>query len=122
MVKIYHTPLLEYSIGFNGNMIYIDSQYNVSSETTVVFDLEHDYGMTKTINVKLTEGEQLQFVFCQPKGEPTIEENFEKLTHTRSLTNNGPIAQKLEIMPFLDSRCSDFKDPQNLMLGVGFRL
>ena len=72
MVKIYHTPLLEYSIGFNGNMIYIDCQYNVSSETF---------------------GKQLSV---------------------------GVSAHAELTMP--SYRLGNFKDPRNLMLGVGFRL
>lgn len=110
---VYHTPLLEYSIGLNGSMIYISCQYNILSETTVMIDLEYDYGMTKTIKVTFTEGERIQLISWPPDGKVTLDEDFEKVTYRRSLTNNGSITQKLEITPFLDSRCSDLVMPED---------
>lgn len=107
----YETPLRYFSIGFADRMIYINSHYNISSETTVRLCLEYDYGIIKTINITLKEGKQVEMMFWNPEGEPTIEDNFEKIPHKTSLVNNSSITQKLNVDPFGESSCSDLAMP-----------
>ncbi len=104
---VYENPLQSYSIGFNGDMIYITSNYNATFYNHISLRLHYDYGAIKYINVTFTEGEALSLVGWELSGDILLEENFEQVTHSSSFTNNTPLAQKFEIMPFLNSKCSD---------------
>ncbi|MDE6547475.1 MAG: hypothetical protein K2L22_00625 [Muribaculaceae bacterium] len=109
----YYTPVRHYSIGFYGGMIYITCHYNVVPEKTVRIYLEYDYGMTKTINVTMTEGKPIEMGVWMPDGEPTLDWDFENIPHRRSFTNNSSLTQNLQLDPFEDSRCSDQVIPKD---------
>lgn len=108
---VYENPRTWYSIGFVGEMIYISSHYNASlyADFSILFDYES--GDTKNINVTITEGEKLSVVSWTTNDNLRLEENFSQSTHVTSMTNNSSITQKLELMPFLNSRCSDMVMP-----------
>lgn len=108
---VYENPKLWYSIGFVGDMIYIRSNYNASSDTEFSLQLDYESGETKNIKVNISEGENLQFIFWTPRGDLKLDEDIDRVTHTTSLTNNSSLSQKMEIMPFLDSRCTDMAMP-----------
>ena len=109
---VYENPKTFYSIGFVGEMMYLTSHYNASDYDMFTIYMDYDYGVTKSINVTLTEGEKLQLVTWIPTGNMRIEENISKsVTYTTSLTNNSSLTQKLETYPLLDSRCSDMVMP-----------
>ena len=110
---VYHSPLLEYSIEFYGNTIYVSCLYNISSEENVTISLDYDHGIDKAIHITMTEGKHIELVSWSAEDEATLNENFEKITHKKTLNNKGPIAQKFEIKPFLDSKCSDVVTPDN---------
>lgn len=109
----YDTPVRHYSIGFYGGMIYITCHYNVLSEKSIRVYLEYDYGMTKTINVTMTEGKPIELGFWMSEGEPDLDLDFEKIPHRTSYTNNSSLTQKLQLDPFADARCSDQVIPED---------
>ncbi|MDE6340980.1 MAG: hypothetical protein K2K93_01555 [Muribaculaceae bacterium] len=108
---VYENPLRHYSIVFDGDMIYITSHYNASFADSFDLRLVYDSGTTKSINVQVEQGAQVERGFWQPSGDLKINENIEHETHRSSLTNNSSLVQKLEIMPYLDARCSDVANP-----------
>lgn len=108
---VYENPRTWYSIGFSGSMIYISSNYNATPYTAFTIRLDYETGESRFINVTLTEGEPLEFVFSAPESDLKIEENIEHQTRVASMTNNSSRTQKMEIMPFLESRCSDIVMP-----------
>lgn len=117
----YDTPCLYYSVGCYGGMLYIACHYNVLPERNIRVYLEYDYGMTKVINVKMTEGKPIEMEFDMTRGEPTVEWDFEKTTHRTSFTNNSSLTQKLQLDPFANSRCSDQVIPEDSWaLGLTF--
>ena len=103
---VYETPKRYYTIGFEGDMVYITSYYNASYAVSVMLSFDYEYGATKVIHLTLTEGERLEMVSWTLSGPMKLEENFGKSTHVASFTNNGPLAQQFGIMPFLQSNCS----------------
>lgn len=109
---VYENPKTFYSIGFSGDMIYINSNYNAALYTE--FSIQLDYGSytTKTVNVIITQGEKLRYLYSIPKGELKLDENFGVNTRVTSLSNKSSLTQKLEIMPFLESKCSDMVTPE----------
>ena len=107
------TPNLHFEICFDGDMIYVTSHYNAWYEQDVTLSLEYDHGVTKYINITIMEGARLELINAYATGDFILEEDVEKSTHTVSLTNNGHITQKLEIMPYLDARCSDEVYPKD---------
>ena len=109
----YNTPSRFYSIGFYGGMIYITCHYNVMSEKSIRVYLEYDYGMTKTINVTMTEGKPMERGVWLPDGEPTLDWDFEQISHRRSFKNDSSLTQKFQLDPFADSRCSDQVIPKD---------
>lgn len=109
----YDTPVRHYSIGFYGGMMYITCHYNFVPEKTVKVFLEYDYGMTKVINVTMTEGKPIELGFWMPEGEPDLDGDFEKIPHRTSYTNNSSLTQKLQLDPFSDARCSDQVIPKD---------
>ena len=104
---VYDNPRTWYSIGFLGEMIYINSIYNASRYAAFSIRLDYEYGDTKYINVTVTEGGKLSVVFWETSGSLKLEEDFSQSVHATSMTNNSSITQKLELNPFLDSKCSD---------------
>ena len=50
-------------------------------------------------------------VFWETSGSLKLEEDFSQSVHATSMTNNSSITQKLELNPFLDSKCSDMVMP-----------
>ncbi|MDE7346489.1 MAG: hypothetical protein K2N48_07090 [Muribaculaceae bacterium] len=109
----YDTPVRNYSIGCYGGMIYVICNYNVLPKKTVKVFLEYDYGMTKVINVTMTEGKPIEMRVDMPHGEPKVEWDFEKISHRRTMTNNSSLTQKLQLDPFEESRCSDQVIPKD---------
>ena len=109
----YYTPFRYYSIGFYGGMIYITCHYNVLPEKSVRVYLEYDYGMTKLINVTMTEGNSIERGPWMTDGEPDLDWDFEKIPHRRSFTNNSSLTQNFQLDPFADSRCSDQVIPKD---------
>ncbi len=103
----YYTPLLSYSIGFYGNMINVICHYNITSETNITVMLDYDYGVSKMIHISLTEGKQYRLNSWVPTGKPILDENFEKVTHRASFTNNSNLTQNFELNPLFDSKCTD---------------
>lgn len=104
---VYQSPVKFYEIGFEGDMAYFTSHYNASFDDNVLLlRFVYDYGAVKTIHIALTAGERLHLVGWTLSGAMDLEENFHKTTYKESFTNNGPLAQKLELMPFLRSYCS----------------
>lgn len=108
---VYENPLRHYSIVFDGDMIYITSHYNASSADSFDLRLVYDSGTTKSINVQVEEGAQVEMTFWKHSGDLIINENIEHESRRTSLTNNSSLVQKLEIMPYLDARCSDVVSP-----------
>lgn len=108
---VYDNPRTWYSIGFLGEMIYINSIYNASRYAAFSIRLDYEYGDTKYINVTVTEGGKLSVVFWETSGSLKLEEDFSQSVHATSMTNNSSITQKLELNPFLDSKCSDMVMP-----------
>lgn len=120
---VYESPLRSYSIGFNGDMIYVVSHYNASYEDRVTLWLDYDYGVSKMIELTMTEGEPLQKGFWDTKGPLKIEENIETTSHRAGFTNNSSLTQKFQIMPYLESKCSDIVMPADRWaLGLTFDL
>lgn len=110
---VYENPKQHYSIGFSGDIIYITSYYNASPYGHVLIKFDYDYGVSKYINITFTEGEKLSMTRWTVFDVMTFDEDFEKTTHSRSLTNNTSVTQKLELRPFLESKCSDVAEPQD---------
>lgn len=109
---VYETPVLYYSIGFAGDMVYFYSDYNVSDAVSFRLCFDYDYGVSKYIDVTIREGERMQRVSgWNLSGGMLIKENHDKTTHITSLTNNSKLVQKLEILPFSESVCSDIVSP-----------
>lgn len=109
----YENRLIYFRIGFIGDMIYVTSYYNAGDEITVALCLEYDYGVIKYINITIKEGTKLELISWYSTGDFILEENVESTTHSISLTNNGPISQKLEVLPYLDARCTDKVYPKD---------
>jgi len=109
---VYETPVLYYSIGFAGDMVYFYSDYNVSETVSFRLCFDYDYGVSKYIDVTIREGERMQQVSgWNLSGSMIIKENHDKTTHITSLTNNSKLVQKLEILPFSESVCCDVVSP-----------
>lgn len=110
---VYENPKTYYSVGFLGDMIYITSYYNATSFESFTIRFDYDYGVTKYINVTLTEGEKLQQRSWNPNGDLKLEENIHTSTHTITMNNKSSLTQKIIIYPFRDSRCSDIVMPSD---------
>lgn len=110
---IFENPVKYYSVTLSGNMLYISCSYNVSDEDNITLRLEYDYGVSKTIHFTLTTGGKMELLFPWYEEEPVIEENFEEIIHVDRFTNNGPVAQQIEIMPYLQSQCSHVVNPED---------
>lgn len=103
---LYEDPLQSYDIGFHGDMIYINSYYNSTrKDNYLTILLEYDYGLTKEISVNITPGEPY-WMFPNYEGKMILEENIDESSFRQSFVNNGHIPQRMEIYPYLSSRCS----------------
>lgn len=92
-------------------MLYIHSQYNALDTARAILRLEYDYGITRYMHITISAGDPLQITMATFDGQMTIEEDFEQGFHRKSLVNNSNIAQKLTVMPYLSSQCSDIVEP-----------
>lgn len=109
---VFENPIKYYSIGFEGEMMYVDSYYNASLYAdNITIYLGYDYGVTKCVHVTFTQGRPLQLVFAQYDGEAVLEEVSRQTVNTTSLANNSSVAQHMEIMPYLLSQCTDVVNP-----------
>lgn len=108
---VFENPVTFYSIGLHEEMLYVTSNYNAAGADNVTLHLEYDSGVTKLIHLTITQGEPLQLSFCIYDGEIVTEENVAEQTHTERFTNRGPIPQRMEIMPYRASQCSDVAMP-----------
>ena len=101
------SPIRMYNFGFNGDMMYVSSSYNASSAKDWIIQLEYEDGTMKTIRITITAGEPLQFGHGFCTGNINLEEDVQvgTPTHTLRFANNSPLAQKLEVKPYLDARC-----------------
>jgi len=108
----YDTPVQYYTIGFTGEMLYVSSLYNATGfKKSITLFLEYDYGVTKKIHITIIQGKTLT---CSSwyDGELIIDEDFEQITHRTGFVNNSHIAQRMEVMPYISSDCSDFVVPE----------
>lgn len=104
---LYQDPLQSYSIGFYGDMIHVSSYYNsMRKDNYLTLLLDYDYGLTKEISIKITQGESY-WTFTTYEGEMVLEENIDESSFRQSFVNNGHIPQRMEIYPYRSSRCYD---------------
>lgn len=108
---VFENPVTFYSIGLHGEMLYVTSNYNAAWTDNVTLHLEYDSGVTKLIHLTITQGEPLQLGFCIYDGEIVTEDNVAGQTHTQRFTNHSSIPQRMEIMPYRSSQCSDVATP-----------
>lgn len=109
----YENPCQYYAIGFNGDMGYITSYYNASGPYYFSVQLEYDYGVTKFINITVTEGKPLELQYCHMSGDLNIEDNIDKVIHKISFTNNSSIEQYYSFMPFESAKCENLVSPED---------
>lgn len=108
---VFENPARLHSIGFSGEMLHICSNYNALDTARATLHLEYDYGVTRDMYITISAGDPLQITMATPDRQMTIEEDFEQGFHRKSLVNNSNITQKLTIMPYLSSQCSDMVEP-----------
>lgn len=72
------------------------------SYTSLSIRLEYTYNV-RFIHVSILKGEPLQYVDTFYDGDVEVDDNADKNVKKATFTNDGPIDQTLEIMPFLGS-------------------
>ncbi len=97
---VYENPARYYDIGFLGDMVYFTSNYNALDAFDVSLNLEYEDGMTSRVRFFVEAGERLEYGGSFMSGTST-DDNVQTLAHRSTFNNNGPIAQKFVINPYM---------------------
>ncbi len=108
---VYDNPLRSFYVGFYGDILYVTSLYNASSADSFTLLLEYDYGAMKRIEVQIEAGAPLEMTYWNPTGDLMLQDDYETLTRSASLTNNGPVTQRWGIRPYTYMACSHMVTP-----------
>lgn len=101
----YRTPLRDYGIAFNGDMLYFSSLYNASSAITVTLHLEYVYGEEKIIDFNISEGKPLKFVMQDNDNDMKIKEYMSNQTYSTVFSNHLSESYPLDIYPYYMNNC-----------------
>ena len=108
---VFENPAECYSIGFNGNMLYVTCGYS-NRQDSILLNFEYDWGVTKTVHITITQGRPLTALFAQYETDLVLEEDFERVVRQYGFLNNGPIPQKVVVYPYSSAQCSSIVVPE----------
>lgn len=99
----FENPILDYSLGLSGDVLYIHTHYNCSGESKHVrVFLEYETA-TKTIDIEIEKGRDLQYLFNDHEDEIKVESDVKTEVSTLTYKNGSNTTQWVNLMPYKDS-------------------
>lgn len=101
---VYETPARFYSIGFEGDMLYFNSDYNALEPFYIDLNLEYEYGVTSHVVFVVDAGKPL---ICSYYATDAMSLNVEEQFSRRySFNNISSLQQVMTVSPYEGMHCA----------------